>query len=566
MNTQNNRFFLLAAIMLLGSLLYNAWVQDKSIDASVSATVNRSLADPEGVIAADVPGAQDIPKVLSSTQTVEEKIPGSARPNSHHAVEVVHVKTDVLDLELDTTGGDIRKLVLLGYAQSEDKPQQGFSLLEDSSKRYYIAQSGLASEIGPDVHGRGRAKLTASASDFVLEDGLNELILDLHAPIKEGVQITKRFVFERGSYAIKVQYLINNKGKEPYKGSFYARLKRKEVEQAGGGFLGVQTFTGAAVYTPETPFKKITFKDMGKKPFEKSVEGGWAAMVEQYFIAAWVPNKASKSLYQASQDQDIYSVGLVENPVIVPAGEQGTITSTLYAGPEMVETLGALAPGLELAVDYGILWPLCQPIFWLLKKMFLFSKNWGVAIILTTFLIKGLFYKLSASSYRSMGNMRAMQPKMEALKLRYAEDKQKLSQAMMELYKKEKINPFGGCLPVLVQIPVFISLYYVLLGSVELREAPFFAWIIDLSLKDPYYVLPILMGASMLIQQKLNPAPADPMQAKVMMFMPVVFTVMFLNFPAGLVLYWFVNNVLSILQQWFITRSIEKSAGGHAAK
>ncbi len=566
MNTQNNRFFLLAAIMLLGSLLYNAWVQDKAIDVKPTPTeASRSLADPEG-LASETPGTQDIPEVLSAKQTVEEQIPGTTLHHPHHVAEVVHVKTDVLDLELDTAGGDIRKLVLLGYAQSEDKPEQGFSLLEDSSKRYYIAQSGLASEMGPDIHGRGRAKLTASASEFVLEEGLNELMVDLHAPTRNGIKITKRFVFERGSYAIKVQYLIDNKSTENYTGSFYARLKRKEVEQAGGGFLGVQTFTGAAVYTPETPFKKITFKDMSKKPFDKSVDGGWAAMVEQYFIAAWVPSTESKSLYQASEDQDIYSVGFVENPVVVPAGEQGSITSTLYTGPEIVETLGALGSGLELAVDYGILWPLCQPIFWLLKKMFLFSKNWGVAIILTTFLIKGLFYKLSASSYRSMGNMRAMQPKMEALKLRYAEDKQKLSQAMMELYKKEKINPFGGCLPVLVQIPVFISLYYVLLGSVELREAPFFAWIIDLSLKDPYYVLPILMGASMLIQQKLNPAPADPMQAKVMMFMPVVFTVMFLNFPAGLVLYWFVNNVLSILQQWFITRSIEKSAGGHVAK
>ena len=553
--------------MLLGSLLYNAWVQDKAIDAKPTATeALRSLADPEGLIAAENPGTKDIPKLLSATQRVEEQIPGATLTHPHHASEVVHIKTDVLDLELDTAGGDIRKLVLLGYAQSEDKPQQGFSLLEDSSNRYYIAQSGLASEFGPDIHGRGRAKLTASASDFVLEDGLNELIVDLHAPTRNGIKITKRFVFERGSYAIKVQYLIDNKSRENYTGSFYARLKRKEVEQASGGFLGVQTFTGAAVYTPETPFKKITFKDMAKKPFDRSVDGGWAAMVEQYFVAAWIPSKESKSLYQASKDQEIYSVGFVENPVVVPAGEQGLMTSTLYTGPEIVETLGALGSGLELAVDYGILWPLCQPIFWLLKKMFLFSNNWGIAIILTTFLIKGLFYKLSASSYRSMGNMRAMQPKMEALKLRYADDKQKLSQAMMELYKKEKINPFGGCLPVLVQIPVFISLYYVLLGSVELREAPFFGWIIDLSLKDPYYVLPILMGASMLIQQKLNPAPADPMQAKVMMFMPVVFTVMFLNFPAGLVLYWFVNNLLSILQQWFITRSIEKSAGGHVAK
>ncbi|HQW58105.1 MAG TPA: membrane protein insertase YidC, partial [Gammaproteobacteria bacterium] len=249
----------------------------------------------------------------------------------------------------------------------------------------------------------------------------------------------------------------------------------------------------------------------------------------------------------------------VESVLTVGRGEEKSIKAQLYAGPEITEDLGKLAPGLELAVDYGILWPICQPIFWLLKKAFQLTSNWGLAIILTTIIIKALFYKLSASSYRSMGNMRKLQPKLEALKQRFGDDKQKYSQGMMELYKKEKINPLGGCLPVLVQIPVFIALYYVLLGSVELREAPFYCCITDLSGKDPYYVLPILMGLSMLVQQKLSPAPPDPVQAKVMMLMPVVFTVLFLNFPSGLVLYWFVNNVLSIAQQWFITRRIELS-------
>ncbi len=549
--------------MLLGSFLYNAWVQDKATNVSTKVA---PLSKAEEAEISVVPSSgNDIPKVVDSNPMVLEQRTFSKE--SRQASEVVHIKTDVLDLEIDALGGDIRKLILLKYAQNDNTPEQGFSLLEDSTDRYYIAQSGLASAQGPDVHGFGRAKLEASASSFVLNEGDHELIVDLSTTTKDGVKITKRFIFQRGSYAITVQYLINNKSQEDYKGSFYARLKRKEAKDEGSGFLGVQTFTGAALYTPETPFKKFSFKDMNKKSFEKSVEGGWAAMVEHYFVSAWIPNKEVKALYQTTKtDQDVYGVGFVENPITVPVGTQKTIESIFYAGPEIVETLGALGPGLELAVDYGILWPICQPIFWLLKKMYLFTKNWGFAIILTTIIIKGLFYKLSASSYRSMGNMRKMQPKMEALKERYAEDKQKLSQAMMELYKKEKINPFGGCLPVLVQIPVFIALYYVLLGSVELREAPFLGWIVDLSLKDPFYILPILMGASMLIQQKLNPAPADPMQAKVMMFMPVVFTVLFLNFPAGLVLYWFVNNVLSILQQWFITRSIEKSAGGHVAR
>ncbi len=560
MNTQNNRFFLLAALMLLGSLLYNAWVQDNAVPGATPINVAA------GAVPSDIPGSKDIPSIPRPSQSVSEQSPESAQKNQRQA-PTVHIKTDVLDLDIDTLGGDIPRLVLLKYAQNEKTPQQGFSLLEDSSKRYYIAQSGLASPQGPDIHGLGRAVFEASATSFALADNLDELVVDLKAPTKEGIKITKRFIFKRGSYAITVQYFIQNQGNKDYTGSFYARLKRKEVEATGGGFMGVQTFTGAALHTPETPFKKITFKDMNKKPFDRSVEGGWAAMVEQYFVSAWIPSKTAQSLYQATKlEDDIYSVGFVENPVTVSVGFDRVITSTLYAGPEIVESLGALGNGLELAVDYGILWPQCQPIFWLLKKMFLFTKNWGFAIILTTIFIKALFYKLSASSYRSMGNMRKMQPKMESIKERYADDKQKLSQAMMELYKKEKINPFGGCLPVLVQIPVFIALYYVLLGSVELREAPFLGWIVDLSLKDPYYILPIFMGASMLIQQKLNPAPADPMQAKVMMFMPVVFTVLFLNFPAGLVLYWFVNNVLSILQQWLITRSIEKSARGHVAK
>ena len=357
-----------------------------------------------------------------------------------------------------------------------------------------------------------------------------------------------------------MEYLIYNKGKEDYKGSFYARLKRKAGKDTSGGFLGVQTFTGAAIHTPETPYKKISFKDIADKPLEESVQGGWAAMVEHYFVSAWVPSSGVTSQYQTnSLEHDIYSVGFVESVLTVGRGEEKSIKAQLYAGPEITEDLGKLAPGLELAVDYGILWPICQPIFWLLKKAFQLTSNWGLAIILTTIIIKALFYKLSASSYRSMGNMRKLQPKLEALKQRFGDDKQKYSQGMMELYKKEKINPLGGCLPVLVQIPVFIALYYVLLGSVELREAPFYFWITDLSGKDPYYVLPILMGLSMLVQQKLNPAPPDPVQAKVMMLMPVVFTVLFLNFPSGLVLYWFVNNVLSIAQQWFITRRIELS-------
>ena len=553
MNTQNIRFFLFAAIMLISMLLYNAWQQEH--------------VQPKHALA-KTPKAEQVASVEHIPPTVGEKTTLEETPAvAEHADRHIQVKTDVLNLTIDKVGGDIIQLILPAFAEDQKNYGQGYILLDHSSRRYYIAQSGLASEQGPDKRGIGRGKFETAQKAYQLHENQNELKVDLKTHTAQGVEIIKRFSFQKGSYAINVEYLIHNKGKEPYKGNFYARLKRKDETKSSGGFLGIQTFTGAAIHTAETPYKKISFKDIQEKPIDQSVQGGWAAMVEHYFVSAWIPPKDETCTYQTHKsEEEIYSVGLVEPTIHVAPGEEKSISAKLYAGPEITEDLQKLAPGLELSVDYGILWPICQPIFWLLKKIHHFTGNWGLAIILITVLIKLLFYKLSASSYRSMGNMRKLQPRLEALKERYGEDKQKFSQSVMELYRKEKINPLGGCLPILVQIPVFIALYYVLLGSVELREAPFIGWITDLSDKDPYYVLPILMGASMLIQQKLNPAPADPVQAKVMMLMPVVFTVLFLNFPAGLVLYWLVNNVLSIIQQWFITKRIESTAISHAAK
>lgn len=557
MTTQNIRFFLFAAIVLIGMLLYNAWQQEFAGTPAVTVAQHKS-----GAVSNPQPRIDDteIPEIAQqkSVSVIEQ---ASLVAKTHSPEHEIQIKTDVLNAKIDTLGGDITQLILTNYAEDEKNFGQGFVLFDSADKRYYVAQSGLTGEHGPDKRGVGRAKYQTHQMNYQLENNQTDLIVDLKTTAGPAVDIIKRFVFHRGSYIVDLEYLIYNKGKEDYKGSFYARLKRRAAKDASGGFLGVQTFTGAAIHTPETPYKKISFKDIAEKPLEESVEGGWAAMVEHYFVSAWVPASGVTSLYQTnSLDHNIYSVGFVEPVLTVAGGEEKSIKAQLYAGPEITEDLGKLAPGLELAVDYGILWPICQPIFWLLKKAFQLTGNWGLAIILTTIIIKALFYKLSASSYRSMGNMRKLQPKLEALKQRFGDDKQKYSQSMMELYKKEKINPLGGCLPVLIQIPVFIALYYVLLGSVELREAPFYLWITDLSNKDPYYVLPILMGLSMLLQQKLNPAPPDPMQAKVMMLMPVIFTVLFLNFPSGLVLYWFVNNVLSIAQQWFITRRIEFSS------
>lgn len=553
MSTQNIRLFLVAALVLVGMLLFNEWKSEHITTPIVaSGETSKALTEQEFE-------NKDIP-----THAQEgEEVKVAAVPASQQ----IKISTDVMNVTLDTLGGDVIHIDLPAYAESREERKIDYTLMDHSADRYYIAQSGLTGPQGPDVRGVGRARYQAALSHYALAEGQNDLSVDLKTRTKEGIEITKRFIFHRNSYVIDLEYAINNQTKTEYKGSFYARLKRKPDVESGGSFLGVQTFTGAAIYTPETPYKKITFKDIEEKPLTQEIEGGWAGLVEHYFVSAWIPSGATKNTYQTHKlDNGVYSVGFIEPPVSVSPDSQKTIQARLYAGPEVTEVLEKLAPGLDLTVDYGILWPICRPIFWVLKQLYAFTGNWGVAIILITVLIKLLFYKLSASSYRSMGNMRKLQPKIEALKERCGEDKQKFSQAVMELYKKEKINPLGGCLPVLVQIPVFIALYYVLLGSVELRLAPFALWITDLSAKDPYYVLPILMGISMLIQQKLNPAPPDPIQAKVMMMMPIVFTVLFLNFPAGLVLYWFVNNVLSITQQWFITRNIELAAKKHGEK
>jgi YidC/Oxa1 family membrane protein insertase len=555
-NTQNIRFFLIAALGVVSMLFYHAWKEDypeqpKQYSENFSEKTNAAID-------------AEIPVISKEEKNID--IPTNKTFEVHTHSKLIHIKTDVFDLKIDPHGGDIVHLLLADYAEDQKSFGQGYVLFDASDKRYYIAQSGLTGENGPDKRGVGRAKYQTEKQEYVLTEN-KDLVVDLKTTTDNNVEIIKRFHFKPGSYVIGVDYLIHNKGNKPYQGSVYARLKRRFEAEKGGGFLGVQTFSGAAIHTKSTPYKKLSVKDLTDKPVDEPVQGGWVAMVEHYFVSAWIPNKDTTNHYHTQKLPDTtFSVGLMEPSVLVKPGTHKTLNLKLYAGPEIIEDLEALAPGLELSVDYGMLWPICRPIFWLLKKLFDFTHNWGVAIILVTVIIKLLFYRLSASSYRSMGNMRKLQPKMEALKERYGEDKQKFSQAVMELYKKEKINPLGGCLPVVIQIPVFIALYYVLLGSVELREAPFLLWITDLSAKDPFYVLPILMGASMLIQQKLNPTPPDPVQAKVMMFMPVVFTALFLSFPSGLVLYWLVNNVLSILQQWFITKNIELAAKNHGAK
>lgn len=457
--------------------------------------------------------------------------------------------TDVLELEIDTVGGDLRRLALTKHASAEDK-KKPMVLLADEAPHFYVAQSGLIGA-GLPTH---KSRFTAEASEYRLAPGQDNLEVKLTWQGEEGVRVHKVYRLRRGSYVVDVRYEIE--GAPRGEVSAYFQFLRDDSPPAGESSL-LPTYTGPAVYTAASKFHKIAFADIAKGKAELPPPGqdGWVAMLQHYFLAAYLPpTGVPREFYARKVADKLYAVG-----VIVPVSRaEGTmaVDMPLYVGPQEQDTLEGLAPGLTLAVDYGWLTVIAVPLFWLLKALYKLFGNWGWAIVALTVLIKLAFYPLSAASYRSMAKMKAVAPKLQRIKEMYGDDRQKLHQAMMELYKTEKINPMGGCLPVLVQIPVFIALYWVLLYSVELRHAPFALWIHDLTAPDPYYVLPVLMGLSMFVQTKLNPTPPDPLQAKVMLIMPLVFSVMFFFFPAGLVLYWLVNNVLSILQQWHINRML----------
>ena len=375
-----------------------------------------------------------------------------------------------------------------------------------------------------------------------------------------GVDYLKTFTFKRGQYDFEVTHKVVNHSERAWHGNLFAQLKRdNSADPSSTSGASMATYLGAAMWTADEPYHKVSMGDMDDKSLRETVQGGWIAWLQHYFVTAWVPKAEDSNLVTTRKDaQGNYIIGFVGPQLNVAPGTSGETSARLYAGPKDQDTLEKLSPGLELTVDYGILWFIAQPIFWLLEIIHKVVGNWGWAIIFLTVIIKGIFFPLSAASYKSMARMRAVAPKLQALKDKHGDDRQALSQAMMDLYKKEKINPLGGCLPILVQMPVFLALYWVLLESVEMRQAPWLLWITDLSIKDPYFILPIIMGVSMFIQTSLNPAPPDPMQAKMMKLLPVIFTVFFLWFPAGLVLYWVVNNILSISQQWYITRQIER--------
>ncbi len=545
----NIRFVLFILLAFLCFSLWQQWQIDYGpkptpVPGSVSTTT-----------APDGP-AHDVPETTAHIQDLAGK--DTTRPEAVAAKgERVTVTSDVLQVEIDTTGGDLRVLDLLQYPVSKDQPDQPVRLFNDQGD-LFIAQSGFLGDgaVAPTHH----TVWQAESMQYRMSPDQDTLRVPLTWTSDGGVRVTKTYVFHKGSYSIQLEHAIDNRSSADWRGAQYVQLQRSDTSDKDKSQF-VRSYTGGVLYTPEEKYEKISFGDMRDRNLSRRAKNAWVAMIQHYFLAAWIPPAEQEaSFYTKSLGDKRYLIGGSIPQTLVPAGQQQTVGATLYAGPKLQRVLEATAPGLELTVDFGALTVVAKPIFWLLEWFHKAFNNWGFAIIFVTLVIKALFFKLSEASYRSMANMRKLQPKLQELKERHGDDRQRFNQAMMELYRKEKINPLGGCLPILVQIPVFIALYWVLAESVELRQAPFLFWLNDLSSRDPYYILPALMMISMIIQQKLNPAPADPVQAKVMQFFPYVFGVFFAFFPSGLVLYWVVNNILSILQQWYITKQIEKPA------
>ena len=530
----------------------SAEYQQAQLEASISQESSVQESDAPDTASAEVnaeaPDVEDQPEVAVEAGTTDTSAPSG---------KLISVETDVLKLEIDPRGGEVVSVRLPAYPKSNEQKDVPFTLLEDSPYRTFVAQSGLLGRDGIDKD--GGALYSAAATSYTLNEQADTLEVVLTTQ-SEKATVEKIFTFTRGSYLMDVRYKVRNTSQEPWQGVFYAQLKRDGTDDPSkSSSMGMQAYLGAALTTSEERYMKVSFDDLEEEKFKSVEDGGWAAILQHYFVTAWVPAQDQQHTYNGRYVKGNYIFGFYDNAVTVAPGETATMGAQLYAGPKIQDRLEEIAPNLNLVIDYGILWWVAQPLFIALDFIHEYVGNWGVAIILLTILIKLVFFKLSAMSYRSMANMRKVAPKMQEIKERYGDNREKLGQEMMKLYKTEKINPLSGCLPILVQMPVFIALYWVLMESVELRQAPFFLWIEDLSIKDPLFILPLLMGASMFIQMRLNPTPPDPMQARVMQLMPVIFTVFFLWFPAGLVLYWVVNNVLSIAQQYVITKQIENS-------
>ena len=538
MDNQRLILFIVFSFSLL--LLWEAW-QDKNAPAPAAPT------------AASAPAAG----APTPSQTLNAPAAAPAQSGFAQGQRAV-VETDLLRAVIDANGGDLRQLQLLAYRETEDKDTV-FTLFEDSQTRPYLAQSGLVGA-GLPTH---RSVYQLKPGTYRLAAGAAKLEVPLvWSDATSGVTVEKTYVFKRDSYQVDVRTRVVNNGTAPVDLTPYYQFTRHGEAPRGSSFF-LYTYTGPAFYTDAKKFQKVAFKDIeeGSPDFEKTADNGWVGMVQHHFVSAWLPQgKAKREYYTRSLGQGLYSAGVILAEGALAPGQQKVFTVPLFAGPQVQSVLEKTAPGLDLTRDYGWLTPLAYPIFWGLEKIERLVGNWGWAIIILTVLLKLALYPLSAAGYKSMAKMKKLTPRLQQLRETYGDDRAKLHQAMAEMYKTEKINPLGGCLPILIQIPVFIALYWVLLAAVEMRGAPWLGWITDLTAPDPWFILPIVMGITSILQVKLNPQPMDPMQAKIMMIMPVAFTVMFVFFPAGLVLYWVVNNILSIAQQWAINKQVEGAA------
>lgn len=552
----NIRFVLIVVLSMILVMLWQAWLQDYGPKPEIAATSTETPSITE--IKEDLPVAGSI---TDGQQTAEQAEP-AAEPSSVpslevHADKVISVTTDVYKLEIDTRGGTLRNLYLLKYPVEKDNPDVVVKLFDSSEEKLFLGQNGLLAASGSRAAADHHTVFTASQENYQLSEELDILRVPLTWSDGQGLQVRKTYVFTRGSYLIEVQQQVINATGEVWRGRQYSQLLRKPYSDESGSTF-IRTYAGGVVYTEEDKYQKISFDDMEDENLNITTKGGWVAMIQHYFAAATIPPADEENhFYTKKLPESRYVIGYYSPLKTVQPDSETTLAMRMFVGPKLQPVMEKIAPGLELTVDYSWLTFIGKPIFWLLNKIHSLVGNWGFAIIGVTLCIKLLFFKLSEASYKSMAKMRKIQPRLKQLQERFADDRQRFNTEMMAMYKKEKVNPLGGCFPILVQIPVFISLYWVLIETVELRQAPFILWIQDLSAMDPYFVLPVLMGITMKIQQSLNPAPIDPVQAKVMKMFPIVFTVFFMFFPAGLVLYWVVNNTLSIIQQWYITRKIE---------
>ncbi|MCH9756106.1 MAG: membrane protein insertase YidC [Gammaproteobacteria bacterium] len=545
------RVILGAALAMLAYSLWTAWQVDypKTV---VSSQIKQNTA-------AESISKETLLPTFAGPDTNSKKTPYPAASEVQEGTQsdvskAIQIKTDVLELRIDLTEGDVVSAHLLDYPESASEEHQPFSLLRDKEGARYVANSSLLI-INQGVIEPTKPGFKAEKNTYTLMPNQEELTVALIGQNESGVAIKKEFIFKRGHYLIDVRYTLVNQGEETWKGYLNTQLLRDLPKEDKSTLSHIGSYTGASYSNPgHHRYQKVTFKDMDKKALDVDVEGGWLAMQQRYFLTAWIPTATSKGRFYSRAVGGSYAIGAVSQTIKLAPGSTQTVGSQLYLGPEIADILKPIAPGLDLTIDYGWLWFISSLLFSIMKMIHSVIGNWGWSIVLVTVLVKLAFYRLSATSYRSMAGMRQLQPKLQALREKYGDDKAKISQATMALYKEEKVNPLSGCLPMLVQMPIFIALYWVLIESVELRQAPFIFWINDLASPDQYHVLTLLMGATMLIQQKLNPTPPDPMQAKLMMFLPVMMTALFWNFPSGLALYWTVSNTLTILQQWYITR------------